>query len=293
MMADSVTLQRVLDTQHELPAFPQVVLQILETLDDPDACLTVLAHHIERDPIVAARVLSLANRAGNGVRGGAVNDVFTAISLVGLGKVREVATLVSMHSYLQDLAPPVRMQTFWGHSLATALCGVELARHTAVEVCVDASLIACLLHDVGQLWLHRFESEKMALARQEANARRIEIDVAEREQFGVDHCTIGGWLAQHWGLSDAICQGITHHHAPLAALPEPLVAIVHVAEVLGNALDLAPGTQGHVSWISNECCALLGIEWGPESQSLFGRIEASSRHAFLPPAPSVQHGTAH
>jgi len=284
-MTNCVTLQRVLDTQQELPAFPEVVLKILETLNDPDVCLTLLAHHIERDPIVAARVLSLANRAGNNTRSGAVNDVYTAISLVGLGKVREVMTLISIYSYVQDFAPQPLMQIFWGHSLATALCGVELATQTSVEVAVDESLISCLLHNVGQLWLDRFEPEKMALAREEAHRRHIEIDVAERELFGVDHGTIGGWLAQHWGLSEAITQGIIHHHAPEAALPEPLVAIVHVAEVLSNALELTPGLPGQVLGISNACCSLLGLEWGPESQSLFGRIEARCYHAFT---PSVQ-----
>ena len=81
-------------------------------------------------------------------------------------------------------------------------------------------------------------------------------------------------------VSDGIVKAITHHHRPDAALDEPLVAVVHMSEVLGNALDLAGRLQSRVNWISADCCAKSGIDWGPDSQSLFGRIESRSRHAF-------------
>jgi hypothetical protein len=83
-------------------------------------------------------------------------------------------------------------------------------------------------------------------------------------------------------LSEGICQGIAHHHAPDAGLPEPLVAVVHVSEVLNHALNLSHARTSHVRGISEACCALLGLDWGDDSRSLFGRIEARSRHAFAP-----------
>jgi HD-like signal output (HDOD) protein len=100
--------------------------------------------------------------------------------------------------------------------------------------------------------------------------------------FGVDHATIGGWLAQAWGLSNDICKGIAFHHSPAGGLPEPLVAVVHVSEVLNYALNLSHARRSHVRSISEECCALLGLDWGDDSHRLFGRIEARSRHAFAP-----------
>jgi HD-like signal output (HDOD) protein len=106
--------------------------------------------------------------------------------------------------------------------------------------------------------------------------------VVERELFGVDHATIGSWLAQAWGLSDNICKGIAYHHAPALGLPEPLVAVVHVGEVLNHALNLSHARTSHVRTISEACCAQLGLDWGDDSHGLFGRIEARSRHAFAP-----------
>lgn len=287
-MGQDISQQRVLDTRDALPAFPRVVLQILQTLDDPDASLNLLARQVETDAVIAARVLSLCNSAAHSGQGRAtVSDVFTALSLVGMARVREVAITMQLANFMREFAPVATEERYWSHSLASAVCGVELAHYTAAEVSVDASLIACLLHDVGQLWLLRFEPEGLKAAQDAAEKRNVDVDVTEREQFGVDHATIGSWLAKAWGLSHGICKAIAFHHVPRAGLPEPLVAIVHISEVLSHALNLAHARSSQVRWISQESCALLGLDWGEDSQHLFGRIEARSRHAFAP----FQRGT--
>ena len=281
-MPQAVSQQRVLDTRDTLPAFPLVVLQILQTLDDPEASLNLLSRQVETDAVIAARVLSLCNRAGNAQGRAPVSDVFTALSLVGMARVREAALTIRIASFMQGITPAAAQEYYWSHSLACAVCGVEVAHYTHADVSVDASLIACLLHDVGQLWLQRFEPAGLKAALLAAEERDVEIDVTEREIFGVDHAAIGSWLAQAWGLSPAICKAIACHHAPDTGLPEPLVAVVHVSEVLNHALNLSHARSSHVRWISEACCTLLGMDWGDDSHSLFGRIEARSRHAFAP-----------
>lgn len=282
-MPRTLTQKAVLETRDALPAFPQVVLQILNTLDDPDACLSLLSRQIETDAVIAGRVLSLCNRAATqGPGRGPVDDVFTALQLVGMARVREVAMTIKLGDFLKDFIPGKSMAGFWSHSLACAVCGVEIAHYTQAEVGTDTSLIACLMHDVGQLWLQRFEADGFTTAQEIAVRDNIEIDAAERAIFGIDHGTVGAWLATSWGLSPGICEGIRHHHQPDPGLPEPLVAVVHVSEVLSHALNLSPMRNNRVRGISAAACERLGLDWGEDTQSLFGRIDARSRHAFAP-----------
>lgn len=278
-MQHPITQQRVLDSHTELPAFPRVIEKILAALEDPDATLSLLASYIEHDPVLAGRVLSLANRAGLAHGAQCVTDVFTAISLVGLSKVREVAIMVSLAGFVEGIAPSSGFETFWNHSLAVAVCGVELARSTPIDVSVDESLIAGLLHDIGQLWLQRFEPTLFQEALDLAKTQALPIEMAETGLLGVDHGTIGAWLAQGYGLSPAIVQAIAHHHHVEGTLVEPVVAVVHVSEVLSNALDLTERTGAHVSYLSHASCRLLGLDWGEGTHALFGRIDARSRHA--------------
>ena len=58
-MTQAISQQRVIDTRDTLPAFPLVVLQILQTLNDPEASLNLLSRQVETDAVIAARVLSL------------------------------------------------------------------------------------------------------------------------------------------------------------------------------------------------------------------------------------------
>ena len=150
-MATHITEERVLDTRDNLPAFPLVVLEILQTLDDPEGSLSLLSRQVETDAVIAARVLSLCNRAASSQGRATVNNVFTALSLVGMARVREAAITIKLASFMQDFAPASAQAHYWSHSLACAVCGVEVANYTPADVSVDASLIACILHDVGHL----------------------------------------------------------------------------------------------------------------------------------------------
>jgi len=276
-----LTREGVIASSDQLPVFPRLVTQILATLEDPDASLNVLAHYIEHDPVITARVLSLANRAAtHRPISSPVSDVFTAISLIGLSQVRQTALMASLAEFLNTVAPVAKRHYFWEHSVVAGVGCVELAPYATRPANVDAALIAGLLHDIGQLWLARFKGDAFRRACSDSQLFNVGIEVSERAIFGVDHAQIGAWLAINWGLSENIVSAIAGHHAPDTLADEPLVAVVHVAEVLSNALDITGNAESRVATVSEPCCAMLGLDWGEDSQQLFGRIEARSRHAL-------------
>lgn len=273
-----ISCESVLKSCNELPAFPRVVTQILETLDKPDASLNTLATYIEHDPVIAARVISLSNRASHSRRqDDTVQDVFTAISLIGLTQVRQTVLMASLVSFLEGVASA---RYFWEHSAVVGVASIELASHAQGDVHRDMALIAGLLHDVGQLWLFRFHPTDFARARAQSQASGRAIDVCEREVFDVDHAQIGAWLAQAWGFSEDVVEAIAKHHAPTDDPCPPLVAVVHIAEVLSHALDVTANKDNQVTFLSAPACQALGLEWNDGAQTLFGRIEARSRHAI-------------
>lgn len=142
----------------------------------------------------------------------------------------------------------------------------------------DHALVAGLLHDIGQLWLYRFEPDRCRDAARLSSERGVGIEAAERELFGVDHATVGGWLAEAWSLPPAICRAIAFHHEPDKSGSEPLVPLVHVAEVLANALDPTGSGMTRVRELSDRACESLNLKWDADSERLFGRIDAMSRY---------------
>ena len=292
MASTVLTRESVIARSDVLPSFPRIVSEILDAVDDPELSIQVLSHCVNLDPVITARVLSVANMASvRGRRDEDVNDAFTAISLIGMRRVREIALVSSVGNFVDASGASSVPGSFWAHCVAVGVSCEELVIHVDEPISSDAALTAGLLHDIGQLWLCGYNPQVFRQALHTAHTCRVGVDVVERDAFGVDHCTIGAWLAEHWGLPAGIVAAIRHHHDPDLGPKDALVAVVHVAEVMSNALDLAGRAENHVTAISGQACDRLGLVWDDSIHALFGRIEARSRHAshFFALADSAAH----
>lgn len=256
-----------------LPAFPGIVNDILQTLDDDNATINALIHLVERDPVIVANVLSMANSvamAGRSQRD--VRDIQVAVSLIGLAKVREIVLGVSLAGFAREGR---KGSYFWEHSVAVGVAAQELAR--SARCSPDYALVCGLLHDIGQLLMARCYPLEFQMVRQSMECdETLDLLEAERQHFGIDHCAIGAILATAWHLPASVIAAIQHHHdqEPPA---DKLVAATHVGEVIANALDLARYDEARVICLSQSACDLLGIDWEGNLNYLFGKIEARTR----------------
>ena len=102
--------------------------------------------------------------------------------------------------------------------------------------------MAGLLHDIGFLVNCLAFSEEFGTAIKHALQEQIPFDEAERATMGFTHCETGRALAEKWHLSDDIIQVIAHHHAPeLSKTAQPLVALVHLSDLLCRVRGLGYG----------------------------------------------------
>ena len=278
-MDTPLTQARVLELADSLPSFPQVVLDILSSLDDENSGLRTLASHVERDPVITAQIFSLVHSAAHHSKAqSAPRDAYTAISLIGLANVRKIVLAHSTINFLNDLPKTPHRSYFWEHSVAVGVCAQELAHNYLNSS--DYALIAGLLHDVGQLWIATFYPQECQAIYHAIINQGISIIDAERAVLhGFDHAMIGEILALHWGLPSSLAAAIRYHHAPEAGLPDPLVAVTHVAEVISNALDLTRRKDNQVCVLSELACQQLGIDWEDDMSRLFGEIEARTEYA--------------
>jgi putative nucleotidyltransferase with HDIG domain len=279
-----ITEDVVIDYCATIPAFPAIICSILATIDDEDANLNMLVDHIRQDPLITARILSVANRSSNKTRSLATSNIFTACSMIGTGRVRELTVLNSLAGFADKLVADCTSSLYWQHSVSVGVCSEELARYSGLPA--PGAQITGLLHDIGHLWLNHYNQNADVAAWQHALDNDLGIVEVQRDRFGVDHAVIGAWLTAHWGLPPDITAAVLHHHAPEAALDEPMVPLIHVAEVLSNALDLTGRHENMVTRLSTKAFQKIGLELDscdPDVnagvQALFGRIVARSEHA--------------
>ncbi|MDK9724427.1 MAG: HDOD domain-containing protein [Sterolibacteriaceae bacterium MAG5] len=265
----ALKLEDVLARADILPALPQVVRHILDTLRDERANAELLAERIGSDPAVVARLLAAANASAYGLAGH-VDSLRQAVLLLGIEKVRAI-TLATAIVDRYHSAPPFDAQRLWLHSLGVAVCAREIAIHAGLDA--ESAFTAGLLHDIGQLLL--FAVEPAAYAETLGAKGRLDISTVDAEHscLGLDHAAVGAALARHWSLPEAIVLAIGGHHAPEALPDHELADVVHVAEVLSHALDLGGAPDNLVPELSELACARLGIEWD-EFAARFPEIDA-------------------
>ena len=115
----------------ELPTLPGSAAEILRLCSSSNSSADDLEAAIARDVAITAGLLKVANSSVYGFKR-VMDNVQDAVVGLGMRKVREVATAISMADMFQGIDGLVDGSALWGHSLATALYAQEVSRLTRV-----------------------------------------------------------------------------------------------------------------------------------------------------------------
>jgi putative nucleotidyltransferase with HDIG domain len=253
----ALVLDDILKDLQDLPSLPAVVMELLTSIDQEDVDISVLAKKVSHDQALTAKTLRLANSSLYGLQV-KVTTIQQAITFLGFQTTRNLITAAAVTGCFADgKCPGFDDKAFWRHSIATAACCKVLARRMRFNQ--DYAFTAGLLHDIGRLVLVASHPELY----QRVIARRAELDCttleAEREVMGVDHVVAGVALAEHWNFSDTMRLAIAHHHDPDTAGAGFLATIVHVANSIVHALDVAREQNDLVPPVSSIAWTALGL----------------------------------
>jgi putative nucleotidyltransferase with HDIG domain len=221
----------------DLPSLPAIVMELLNSIDQENVDIGVLAKKVSQDQALTAKTLRFANSSFYGTPS-KVTTIQQAITLLGVANVRDLITAAAISGiFPENQCPGFNFRAFWKHSIGAAICAKLLARY--VHVNSDYAFTAGLLHDIGRLVLVTRFPENYAAVIAYRKANDCYMLEAERAVLGIDHMVAGHALAMHWHFSDVMQHAIVGHHEPEKSAPNALVALVHVANSIVHALDLA------------------------------------------------------
>jgi putative nucleotidyltransferase with HDIG domain len=231
-----IAREELLAALRDLPPLPSVVLELITSLGRDELGASEFAAKISRDQALAAKALRLANSSFYG-RGRQVRSVTEAITVLGLRTVRCVVTAAGMAGSFRRQSA-FDHDTFWRHSIGSALCAQALAGELGRDD-GDLAFTVGLLHDIGRLALASAFAPAYAEVEQWRRDKDCPGDVAERAVLGIDHAEVGGLMARQWNFAPVIVDAIHYHHAPPAVAEVTLTGIAHVADAIAHALGLA------------------------------------------------------
>ena len=233
----AIALDELHTRVRELPALPKVVTDLLAALRRDDVAIDQLALTIAHDQALTAKTLRLANCPFYGVPG-RVTSIRDAINILGVRSLASAMTAAAVAgSFAQTHCKGFDFGAYWTHSIGTALCAQTVARSLRLDD--NTAFTAGLLHDIGRLALASCFPLPYAAAIEWRAARDCQMLDAEKAVLGMDHAEVGARIARHWNFAPVVIEAIAGHHCPASDGQASLVDIVHVADNIAHALDLA------------------------------------------------------
>jgi putative nucleotidyltransferase with HDIG domain len=243
----------------EIASLPEVFLKINEMIDSPRHSAADIGRVISNDTALSARLLKIANSVFYGFPS-QIDTVSRAITVIGTRELRELILATSVIRSFKGLPNDlVTMEDFWRHSVCCALAARSLAAQRGEQL-VERFFVAGLLHDIGSLLVYRRVPELAREALLRAQHNNVPLYRAEQEVMGFDHAMVGAEILRKWKLPEHFQEATEFHHNPGLAQRFPSdTALIHIADVVSDALQYGNSGDPHVPPMDPQAWQLAGL----------------------------------
>ncbi len=137
------------------PTTAELSLKVQRLIDDPDCSIDALAKLVQADPVLAARVVAVANSVVYNRSGRAIEDIRSAVSRLGFNTLRVLAASVVVRQMEGMAGTPAHRalaMTLWEHTAHVAALSQVIARRIT-HVNPDTAFFAGIIHEIGGFYL--------------------------------------------------------------------------------------------------------------------------------------------
>jgi HD-like signal output (HDOD) protein len=239
--ADRDFLEKFMEKDIALPEIPSIVLELNEVIANPLSTADQMAQVINKSPSLTSLLLKIVNSSFYGLPA-KVDRVSLAVTLIGTRELSALALGINIMSMFKSIPSNlITMRSFLQHSLGCGIVSRLLAAQKSMRQ-TEQMFTSGLLHDLGRLILLIYFPQEILGALSYAQEHSDCLYRVEKKRLGCQHAHIGKYLLNRWRLPLIIENTVCFHHDPEDA-PDPVpAAIVHVADILVNALGI--GTSG-------------------------------------------------
>jgi putative nucleotidyltransferase with HDIG domain len=205
------------------PTFADATLKVRMALNDPRMDVDRLARLLTTEPLLAARLMRVANSAAYLTSGKPAVDVKSAAIRVGFGTIRALAVNVALEQLAQmkDLAPVAgQARDVLTHSVEVAALASVIARRMT-HVNPEEALFAGLVHDIGRFYLLSRASRYPGL-----DAKGPDFAALQDEW----HAAVGHAILSSLNVAEEIAEAVNRHEDPLeSSEPRDLATVLNIA----------------------------------------------------------------
>lgn len=273
---------------------PGVVAEVMALVNSPRADMADLASVLKRDPVLASRVLLMANSAAFTSQKPRIATIDEAVRNIGVAGVRSMVISVGIfESFPPQGTDGSHITRCWQHSFAMASVMDKLLPPDSA-VPPGAAHLTGLCHDLCDIVLRQqFPAEYAAIADLVARTRRPRREV-ESLVFGLPYHELVTFMLGKLGLppmiigpiGEAFARGTRKEDGGAGGI---LSRALRIANLYAHGLMLAAGPDAAVSPITvTECRAAFGTAPIPQIDAALLRAEVLTTVNLLAGVGSAQ-----
>jgi HD-like signal output (HDOD) protein len=188
--------------QVELPSVPDIVIKLQRTLSDENVTNDTVVRVVGAEPMLAGKLLNMANSAALNTSGRKIADLRTAVARVGFNIVRSAALSFAVEQLrraeeFKDLQGP--LDALWKSSVQIAALSHVLARRFT-SLNGDAALLAGLMHNVGRIYV---------LTRASRHPQIVADPLTYQSVVRDWHSNVAKAVLENWRVADEIVDAVT------------------------------------------------------------------------------------
>jgi HD-like signal output (HDOD) protein len=229
----------------DLPSLPDIIRQLHALLENPTASAGQVASLLEAEPVLAGKVLHLANSAFYGAGRKTLSDISLAVNRLGFESILGLVYSAVLPQLFGGSKGMDHLQ-FWRHSITVALLSREYLLHREENDMntVEQAYVAGLMHDIGILVFLRGLGDHYRRMVSEHFDTGMELATIEDEAYAITHAEVGANFIEHdWKLDRAVVRAVAHHHDSFEEVPrpDPVALAVHIANTVCTVYGISNG----------------------------------------------------
>jgi HD-like signal output (HDOD) protein/CheY-like chemotaxis protein len=232
--AENEWLKPLVAQMGRLPSLPSLYVQLVEELNNPSATIEHIAEIVSQDMAMTTKFLKLVNSAFFGLSHPVASPSEAAMYL-GIETIKSLVLSIHTFSQFDDLkSGGFKLDALMHHSLRTAGRAGRIAKlEDYTQKIINECFVGGMLHDIGKLLMAANFPKDYGRVTRLVDGEGFSCCAAEKQIFGVNHASVGGYMLGLWGLPVTVVEAIALHHSPRRTTNPVFGALtaVHAANV--------------------------------------------------------------
>ena len=218
--------KEIQDIINNIETISPLITELSSRLNDPDINPKDISKLIITDQGLTSFILRRVNSPFYGLLQ-KVDNIFNAIVILGYNEIYRI--VMEERTSKMGLKPS---RTEWIHSNLTSTIAAYLASTSRIGVPGGTMVTLGMLHDIAKVIMEQSLPQPDKGFSLDPRQRLRE----EFELYGIDHATLGGYLARKWRMPERLSVAIERHHWPMFW---PLREIAHDSTDINVNKELA------------------------------------------------------